>query len=59
MVQNLHFYRTHGATLAVEIPFEESVSMSGPKTESQEQASGSENRSDKCEEPDCCDLDEV
>ena len=29
MVQNLHFYRTHGATLAVEIPFEESGSMSG------------------------------
>ena len=27
MVQNLHFCRTHGATLAVEIPFEESGSM--------------------------------
>ena len=29
MVQNLHFCHTHGATLAVEIPFEESGSMSG------------------------------
>ena len=50
MVQNLHFCRTHGATLAAEIPFEES--MSGPRP-------GSKNRLGKSEEPDCCDLDEV